>query len=178
MKHFKSILLIVLLIGFPLISYLYLKSGYNFRLEALKQLEPKEEIADFSYPMLSSDRLISLSDIKSKVTIIYNADANNSEGMLNPIFDKFSDRKEFQVFGFSLDSTVILQSQNNRWTILNGEYIWDSQLALVDTSATIRSYYTIDSSEFHLLARHIPIIMPREKEKDIVMKSQNSDQDE
>ena len=175
MKLTRVIVVLALLVGFPLVSYLYLKSGYNFRYDALQQLKPKITVEHFEFPNLSSTGNMSVDALKGKVTLVYDDSNNKASGLLTPIYEKFSDREEFQLISLG-DSIMYISNRPQladlqQWHALEGIYSWEKELALIDTSGTIRNYYTFDSLSFHSLAQHIPIIMPREVEQDIKMKS-------
>ncbi len=135
-------------------------------MEALHQLEPKKTLAAFDYEPVAT-----IDDILGYATIVYNADNPVAKSMLSPIFDEFSHRSEFQMFGFGTDSTQFDSSENTiQWRMINEAYPFDKDLAIIDTSGTIRNYYLLDSVSFTSLGQHIPIIIPRKKEKDIVLK--------
>lgn len=169
MKAVKIIAILSLLVIFPAISYLYLIRGYNFRLEALNELAPKMEIDIFDHAPLASQE-----SLKQHASIIYNADEANALDLLTPVFEEFSHRSEFQMFGFTIDSTKFLDDyHNDQWKLIYGKYPYEKDLALIDTAAVIRNYYTLDSSSFTSLGQHIPIIIPRKKEQDIVLKRED-----
>ncbi len=175
MKGIKVIAVFGLLVLFPLISYLYLRQGYYFRLNALKELEPKMKLENFSYSDIVSDDVFSDDRLKGRLSLFYDASTVSSKGMLDPIFEEFSHREELQFVGFTDDTMVVkshLNKDDDQWILLEGKYKWDGKLALVDTSGTIRNFYTFDSASFSSLGQHIPIVMPRVKEQDIKMKSE------
>lgn len=166
MKAVKVIAVLALLVIFPGISYLYLIKGYNFRLDALEKLEPKRTLASFAYKPI-----ISLNDLFGRTSVVYNADELQAYDMLKPIYDEFSHRPDFQLIGFmsdtsNIDSAIIL----TQWKMVYAEYPFEKELALIDSSATIRNYYMLDSISFTDLGQHIPIVIPRKKDPDIVLK--------
>ncbi len=180
MKSIRIIAVLFLLIIFPLISYLYIRSGYFYRLNALKSLEPKTEISKFDYSSFSENEQFNLSNIKGHLTLLYNLENENAIGMITPMFQEYSHRSEFQMFGFGMDSTKIskyLENKiipNKQWNIVKEQYRWDKEVTLIDTSGMVRNYYNFDSNDFKLLGQHIPIVMPRVKEQDIMMKGQKN----
>lgn len=177
MKSVGIISILALLILFPLISYLYLKWGYNFRLEALQELEPKGEIQIDPTPFFLKQDTFQNIDFEGRVTIAYNGSTEFSS-MVEPIFEEFSHREEFLVLSMNSDSSInneILSKFNigDQWVLLNADYPMEKDLALIDTAGVIRNYYNVDSLDFKNLGKHIPIVLPRKKEEDIVMKKRN-----
>lgn len=179
MKSIRVIAVLALLVLFPLVSYIYLRQGYYFRLDALKELEPKVKIDKFDYIEFDSETNYSADDLRNKVTLIYDNSNPRATGMMQPIFEQFSHRELFQVFAFNKDSVSNVSLRNEmkspQFKVVSSDYIWDKEIVLIDTSATIRNYYQFDSSSFLSLGQHIPIIIPRVQEQDIVMKGQKAE---
>lgn len=174
MKSIRAIAVLSLLVLFPLVSYLYLRQGYYFRLNALKELESKTKLSEFNYKSIDPQVTYDFESLSGKTTLLYNHDVDQSKGMMDPIYNEFSHRDDFQVIGFTQDTTH-LNTQNSvlessQWKIANAKYKWDKQVTLVDSGGYIRNYYALDSLSFLSLGQHIPIILPRKKEKDIKMK--------
>ncbi len=168
MKAIKVIAVLALLVVFPAISYLYLIKGYNFRLEALQDLETKASVESFDYPPFTSN------PFHGMASIVYNGDASEARAYLEPVFEQFSHRKEFQMISFLGDSIDLASFENDgQWNAVLGDYPYEQEIALIDTAAQIRNYYSFDSSSFTKLIQHIPIIIPRKKEQDIVLKRED-----
>lgn len=162
-KSYQIIAVLALLFILPLGSYLYLKRGYNFRLEALNELKPKENIKN--HPSFS--KLME----KDNIYLLYNADDEVAASWIGPVYDEFSHRSIFNVIGYTSDS-VPPTSVSNQYTYIASKYPFAESIALVDTASDIRNYYTYDSTSFKKLVQHIPIVLPRKKEEDIKMKNQ------
>lgn len=164
----RALVPLMLLLAFPIISYIYLKFGYNFRLNALNELQPKMTITDFDF--MNENETLGVSGLKGHVTLVYNADSEK-KGMLSPIFDEFNHREEFQMIGITENN--IVNRSKAQWYIVNGKYPYQEEITLIDTSLQVRNYYQFDSLSFQKLGIHIPIVMPRIPEKDIKMKNQD-----
>ncbi|GLR19706.1 hypothetical protein [Portibacter lacus] len=168
MKALRIISILALLVLFPAISYLYLIKGFNFRMDALKDLEPKEQLEAFDYPN------VSLNDLKGKATLIFDGHNMKAKSLLEPVYDEFSHREEFQMIGFVADSAALrLYKNTKQWMTLLGDFPYEKEIALIDTGGVIRNFYDLDSISFKALIQHIPIIIPREKEQDIVLKRED-----
>ncbi|WP_235297041.1 hypothetical protein [Portibacter marinus] len=168
MKVYKVIAVLALLIAFPAISYWYLMRGYNFRLDALQKLETKAVITDFNYGNIKTN------PFKNRASLVFDGQASEARAYLEPVFEEFSDREEFQMIGFVKDSmNIAAYPANDQWITLIGHYPYEQSIALIDTASAIRNYYTFDSLSFKDLIQHIPIIIPRKKEKDIVLKRED-----
>ncbi len=165
----RAIIPLMLLLAFPIISYVYLKFGYNFRLNALNELQPKLTITEFDY--MKGQDTFGIADLAGYVSLVYNADVDQN-GMLDPIFEEFKHREEFQLIGITEKNTI--NRNKAQWYMLKGKYPYQDNLALIDTSLQIRSYYQFDSLSFQKLGIHIPIVMPRIPEKDIKMKNREN----
>ena len=168
MKAIKVIAVLALLVVFPAISYLYLIKGYNFRLEALQELEVKEDIDAFDYaPFVENP-------FPGRASLVYNGDDAEALAYLEPVFEQFSHRDEFQMISFLSDSSKAADFQMlEQWKAVLGAYPYEQDIALIDTASQIRNYYSFDSSSFTKLIQHIPIIIPRKKEQDIVLKRED-----
>ena len=179
MKYFRAAGVLLLLFIFPFISYLYLKSGYNFRFNALQELKPKEKLdPNTNFPEIDNRDTFQFADSYGKVTIFYNEKAESAKEMLLPIYEEFEHKSEFNIIGFA-DTTAIRSEASkyqdfNKWNLILGKYPFEKEICLVDTGLMIRNYYGFDSSSFEKLGQHIPIILPREVEKDVVMKDQKT----
>ena len=164
----RALVPLMLLLAFPIISYIYLKFGYNFRLNALNELQPKMTVTEFDFT--NENEKIGVSGLKGHVTLVYNADSDNT-AILSPIYDEFNHREEFQMIGISEDNKI--NKSKEQWYIVQGKYPYQDEIALIDTGLQIRNYYQFDSLSFQKLGIHIPIVMPRVPEKDIKMKNQD-----
>lgn len=176
MKSLRVLSVIFLLFAFPIVSYLYLKSGYNFRFKALQELQPKTAITDFQYLSVPDSNSINIDALKGKVTILFDYNEKGQESMLQPLFDEFSHREDFQLIGLISDSSTIIgisdEEGHKQWIWAFGNYPYEKSISLIDTSLTIRNYYDFDSVSFLKMGQHIPIILPRKVDPDIKMKDQ------
>jgi len=165
MKTYKIIAVLALLVVFPAVSYWYLMKGYNFRLTALQELENKRVVEDF--PFLASER----NPLRGRASLIFDGNHSQALDLIETVYKEFSDREEFQVIGFVNDSVrMSIYPATSQWITVVDSYPYDLDISLIDTSSTIRNYYDFDSTSFTKLVQHIPIIIPRKKEKDIVLK--------
>ena len=171
MKSIRTLAILALLILFPFISYVYLKRGYNFRLEVLQKLEPKGQL-DLSECLDSFPDVLCKDDILGRTSVLYKYENEDQLNMLIPVFEEYSDRKEFQVLAIAKDSVQLETAEKKLlpWTLYYSDIELESSIALIDTAGNIRNYYEFDSTDFQQLGIHIPVVLTREKEKDIKMK--------
>lgn len=151
MKYIIASAVVCLLIGAPLGSYFYLKSGFVYRLESLADLKPKELSAD----------LKSVFDLQvphnNKVRLIYLEKENNplASDQFNAIQDKIVDTSYFQ--------TVRVQGDPEHYLTAGGDY----DFYLLDTAGVLRNYYASNDQTLKEIIRHLSVVIPLQKRNEI-----------
>jgi len=180
-KHFNSILILILIVGFPLGSYLYLKGGFNYRKDILDEVTAKGEFDDF----LKNDYF----NPKKGHTILFAKFENDDSDKINKlakVLEQFDGNKSFKIVGLTeginddlestfknkFNATQGLLIQNLPQTILEKNSLnkegWNAML--VDTSSQIRAYYNLSLMEdLNKMIEHVSTVLPRKVEKDIVL---------
>ncbi len=161
MKYLVSSVVFILIAIVPFGSWYYLQTGLNYRKEALKELEPKEQ---FSVDGFDS------SILKSKTTLFQLKSVE--EDVLPQIFEQYNKSETYQVV--AIDSPE--EEQNNWITIspiiadvISSKYD-DAGFILVDTSMMVRNTYPADMDGVRRMIEHTSIVLPRIKEIDIKLK--------
>lgn len=181
-KYLVATAIVIILIGLPIGSYLYLRSGFMYRLEALQTLESKGDFPDSLLCLNSSSDLQSTKLNRKTLLLAQFKDTGHEEELKNNLRllnDQFSDSKTFQMV-WLLDSSVN-KSLNQDLDILNcnvdklqlDELFLDNELMLVDTSLQIRNRYSYSAERFKKVVEHLAIILPREKRKNIVLQRES-----
>lgn len=172
-KYFNSIILVFVLIGLPLGSYLYLRQGFTFRKNLIDDLKTslplKESLKENGGPVL----------VKGRCTVI--ALNENKDQQLN-LFDQFKDAQGFQMVG-NIDTTVVMpyllkkqqmadvksirnyfQLDSSVFNSLKITYPGSNYLIL-DTLGMLRYKYAGNENDMKKLAGHITVLLPLYKEK-------------
>jgi len=177
LKYLKTILVLLLLVGLPLGSWYFLKSGLDWRKGKVVELEKKEVFLQaFYFSVDDKNKLYEIMAHRTNVIKKQGALSTNDE----LIIDQFEDAYTFQFLsldgneadpkgGWSSKSVVRYYSPDNISSI--SSQIKDWNYMLVDTSGYIRQYYLgEDKQVMKLLVEDIAVILPRKKEKDIILK--------
>ncbi len=160
-KWISWVALFLLLVVVPFGSWYYLKSGLDYRKQALSELLPKDSIS------LSQD---SLSIFHGNTTILVLGQDTSSFQVIRTIGKQFEKVPYFQCI--FLDSTAA----DHGFTPLPSGYAAEAlkkyrqAYLLIDTSATIRNVYNASKQDVQKLIAHTAIVLPREKESDIELK--------
>ena len=161
MKYLVSSVVFILIAIVPFGSWYYLQTGLNYRKDALKELEPKEE---FSVDGFDN------SVLKSKTTLFQLKKVE--EDVLPEIYDQYNKSETYQVV--TIEEAV--EAQDNWITIspiiadvISSKYD-NAGFILVDTSVMVRNTYPADMDGVRSMIEHTSIVLPRIKEIDIKLK--------
>lgn len=157
-KIVQTIILLLLLVVFPLVSWIYLRDGLNYRLNVLEELKPKSEIP------ASSDFF----DTRSIQILYSNSRAEYGE-LLAPIMEHFSDQGsmvQFKNFDYQAGGAF----RDSLLKVWEGKYpsaSFAESVFLTDTSNQILQCYRMEEEkDVATLTEHIAFLIPRDPEKD------------
>lgn len=159
-KIVQTFVLLLLLVVLPILSWLFLRDGLQYRLDAKDRLVVKSHIP-----------------VGSKVCKPGTLQVLYPSGKLDrirPISDHFADRQEILVFN-SLDSVAISNvtrdSLQRSWSKSSLLDQYHDAIFLIDTSCAIRMAYDANVNEqMASLVEDIAFLLPIEKEKDFLVK--------
>jgi len=156
MKYLRGLAIVVVIFVLPAGSWYYLQSGYDYRLNALQELEPKGQLQKLNLDQDQPEFFY------GKVTLICLCETVSSQDLstLEQIEEKY-DSRGFQLLKWS-SSDVDFQN-------LNGKYGKDN-LILVDKDRELRSTYSFEEDEIKDLVKHIAIVIPLPTRKKIKLK--------
>lgn len=172
-KYLGSITLVLLLIGLPLGSYLYLRKGFEFRKELIDELKTGESL---KIPIASDSTAIPM---KGACTIV--SVNGNAEDLLN-LYDQFKDARGFQLAA-QLDEQKIKQLDERRKRELDkplpkNYFPLDDQVTqalksaytdkaylILDSTGMVRKTYAASKEDLKKIAGHITVLLPLYKEK-------------
>lgn len=167
MKYVMAAAVVAVLIVAPLGSYFYLKNGFSYRIEALEELTPKETSSRVQLV------LDSLSENRGKVQLIHFPSFHESEelALLHQLDKRIVDKNSFEIISFSDDtdtnSEIVFPSHENMAELMGRD---STAFVLVDTSGVVRQYYSFNENTAKALIKHLAIIIPMPKRKDIKLK--------
>ena len=157
-KVLQTIILLLLLVVFPLVSWMYLRNGLDYRLNILDQLKPKSEIP------ISSDYYGN-----PAIQVLYSNGQSFYDDRLKPIADHYIDQGSRVQFK-SFDAATQGPFQDSLMKVWSDKYPNNSltgSVFLTDTSNQILQCYRLEVDEdVAALAEHIAFLIPRDPEKD------------
>lgn len=161
MKYLVSAVLFILVFVLPIGSWFYLKTGLDFRKEALTSLESKGKVHDAL--KINGDVL------KGKTSLIEVNGIDAEQRAL--LFDQFKEAYTFQYLAPSnvgiVDSNFIAPL---RYDVLDSNYK-DVSFMLVDTALNIRNSYTVrEKADLERLVTELSILLPKKAPKDLKLK--------
>ncbi len=154
-KHSQILVLVLLLVVFPAVSWLYLRKGLDYRLEHLERLQPKVTVP--------AGELFEVGAIQ----VIYSSSANESR--LDPIREHYEDLDSVLRFvSYDYDiQPASLDSLDKAWKLAELSSDFADAVFLTDTSNQILHCYRLLSEEDLVsLGEDIAFLLPPEPEKD------------
>ena len=116
-KIIQFIILGAVLVGFPAISWYYLKSGFEYQKKAFSELMDYGQIPEFAFPAVFGEPL-SKTDISDKVAVFgflqdNTASSDSLLDLYSRLHDQFHDRDEIQFIFFNLNPEYYTTEQHN-----------------------------------------------------------------
>jgi len=162
MIKFNKVLVFILLAIVPLGSWYYLRTGLDYRKDALKELEAKFNISDkcrgLSYTKGFTTVLLDPSKTAGKTTEI--------DSFHNVLLTKFDDVPKLNIISLQDD---LLNSEHQVFTSCMST--GTKAITLIDTSGQVRMEYDGSLNSFGKVIEHLAIVLPRQEEKDIKTKN-------
>ncbi len=176
-KYIAALAVVLILFVFPAISWYYLQSGYDYRLQSLDDLTPKDSLSTELF-VLKGDTLKAADFFEGKTTIVMH---NNHESVKNEsvevVLDQFENSYSFQFVHLVDDplkySTKVGEKELNTLFEIGNDFLTNhgkSAFSIVDQNMKVRGFYMGDDDGMRNLVEHIAIVLPRRPEKDIKLK--------
>ncbi len=144
----SSLVIVLLLVLFPFVSWLYLKNGISFRKKALDELAEK---TTFDYNQLGG---IDTSLINRKIMLI---DLKGEEKNTANIYSQFKESTDFVIV--STSDRYPLQLNDSLSQIIKANYP-NKDYVLVDNDGKQRSTYTSSEEDLKKAVIHIATLIP------------------
>lgn len=156
MKYLRGLAIVFVIFILPAGSWYYLQSGYNYRLNALGELEPKGQVFNLTQEQEDPEFLM------DKVTLICLCE-KASEGNFKTL-DKLEDKYDSR--GFQI---LRLKQSDSDYQELMQKY-GPNPLILIDKDRELRSTYNFDEEVIKELVQHTAIVIPLPSRKKIKLK--------
>jgi len=178
---------LLVLIGLPLGSYLYLKKGFQYRKDALDEMEVTSSVVLDSLRLYKAQ---SEEPLEHETMLIYADvdDANQNEIIehFNNLHRQYGERSEVR-FGLShadIRGDEIFKNVDNKLIydlyhspVKNEVFADQSKIYLLDKDGGVRGAYAYqDDDAMQKLVKHISVLLPLEKKKkiDLVRKKETN----
>jgi len=181
-KIIKSIAIIAVLIGLPAGSWYFLKDGFDWRKAKLEELAPKGTFFD-AFNFNNEDKEKLFREITYKTTLVkVNEDLSKDD---IDLIDQFKQSYTFLFLVMTEDPKAredYSSKQPLRYLIPStmtpsDTRYKDASYMLLDTSMTIRQFYTgTDHETLTQIVEDIAVVLPRHVTPDIEMKKPKQDQ--
>lgn len=184
----RGLISISILLGFlilaPMISYIYLQRGYDYRKAALEDLQVKGEIQPFKLTV-DSTHVLDETMLQGKVAVISRISRPEEWSYLAALYHQYKARPQLEFWTFSGELSIPDTLQNIRnWKhirtndsafksfrnqLISTAWNGGDEHILTDTSMHIRNIYPVPSEQEQIrLIEHLAIVLPRTKKSDVI----------
>jgi hypothetical protein len=169
-KYIIATAVVLLLIVFPLVSWLYLDSGLKYRKEIRLELANKGKVA---LPLSNELGLL------EKTTVIHSYSPGNKNIIqkIKRFKNQFDDVEDFQIISLLNTATLYNPEDSIDWKMVSypdsasyTDLFFSNNFTLIDTGANIRNYYNAQDTSIRNLIEHIAFILPVKKDLDIELR--------
>jgi len=177
MRTVRIIIILLVLIGFPAISWFYLSSGLKWRINAQQETMIKEHLGNFT--LVDSDSIILRSnEMHGTFYVIATPQDSQSFQHLKMVNTQFHVRKDFRTMYLLPEGEDASPQADTTWihvyciqgcealrtVLFNPDYSG----AIVDDSLYLRGQYHLGSGEeMRKLVEHLAVVLPIEKRERI-----------
>ena len=179
---FQLVLLGLLLLVFPIGSFLYLRAGYKYQVSSWDEIDPQGPVAS----------VLSYARPDSTLDIVYFAEPVVSDSVrqaLASVHDAFDDNPSVRFVGLGAGAAGVISDVDQAYvleSLTKGLDLIEQDLApystkcagvpfaqrayLVDRAGQVRRCYDLHSGvEVNRLVEQLALLIPRPKEQDIVL---------
>ena len=171
MKYFRGILVVSLVFLLPLGSYLYLRSGFNFRKEALEILKDRSELDSESFAIIEEKASTFKDRYNKGVTLIQRVEDEVDLKDLYFFAENLQVRKDFHLVGLienskpELSSDTVFQKTLSRIPLRSTEIdrIMGEQRFILAKDSFVRNTYGVTVEDTKEVYEHAVILLPVKK---------------
>ncbi len=186
MRIFRIVIVVIVLLGFPFISWLYLRSGLQWRRQAEKETAVKGKLSDFALVGMDT-AVIGPGEIFGKFCVFADPKDSTAVANLNKIQKQFGERSDFRTIyvlpsgGTPLAGTdpAVTTARCETGCATLQQILFDSihSAAIVDDSLRVRGRYVLSSAaDVDRLVKHIAVVLPIKKRETLELKRGDSPQ--
>lgn len=183
MRVVRIILIVMVLVGFPALSWVYLNSGLRWRVNAQEETASKETLGNFTLIAQNGDT-ITTKDIFGKYSVVAMPDDSISSKYLSLVHTQFHVREDYQTLYLLPSGKSAIASSDSTWTqvqcisgcdgLMSALYHDGFSAAIIDDSLQVRGRYHLSSVEdMRKLVEHLAVVLPIEKRERIELKRGN-----
>jgi len=183
MRIIKTILIVIVLIGFPALSWVYLNSGLKWRVHAQEETASKQALVDFVLTDRDSNSL-SAEDLTGTFFVVATPDDTLSLKHLNMVHEQFHVRDDYRTIFYESAQQMMPVPLDSTWmyvrcisgcdTLQTRLFGPDYSAAIIDDSLRVRGRYHLSSlTEMRKLVEHLAVVLPIEKRERIELKRGN-----
>lgn len=162
MKHRNAFTILILLIILPILSWYYLKTGMEYRKEALSELNndaPVLRYIDIDTSILSGRT--SLVEINNQI----------DSKLRKQVFEQFKEAYTFQYVG-EKTTDIVADNYVHSPIHIKNDSILDATYIAIDTKGKVRNIYRLtDKESIQEMVSQLSILLPWAPERDIKQKS-------
>lgn len=160
-KNLTALSIVALLVLAPFVSYYYLRTGLEYRIDSVSDLEEKEVPTEIK-SILSSNR-------GEGRAALFHLGSSAEKDVLMKLSKKVVDRSYFDVFSVLRDEELaksdILQLPETSLDVQS-----PYSFVLVDSSGVVRNTYEKGTDHSKELIRHLAVVVPLPKNRNIELK--------
>ena len=156
-KIVQTLILLALLVGFPLVSWIYLSDGLNFRLNAIEALQPKAGLPHLKDSLHRDGQILILFDRQHPLAV-----------KMDKVMAHFDDRIDVTFVNYPSPIMPMLRDSLDKVMEMTGHSgDLETTVFLIGQQGKIRRNYHLASDD-HLgdLTEHIAFLVPPDPEKD------------
>ena len=166
-KYLSALAVVLILIGAPLGSYMYLRSGFEYRIQYMEELEPRDSVP----LVLGIDNFIRKTNGKVRLIHVPSSDGVSDElKLLEEVSEQIVDTTYFAAItlaniGPSQEGSKVRSIQEDPSTLPTSD-----PFIVVDTAGLLRSSYSLDENTKKRIIKHLSVLIPLPPKQQIVLK--------
>lgn len=181
MNLFQKIIIIVFIIGFPFVSYYYLKMGFNIRKDALDHLKNEIPFNTSQTDLISNIDTSLFSKWSKEVLIIHRVKDDNLDEM-HKFAEYLKGRNDFNILALTSDAGSIVLQDTSYSSVITKAYFSENEInEIMDSNVDNqlcyklkkRSSYQSTQEGIGLLYKHTIILLPVKKRDKLNLKREN-----
>ena len=170
-KYIAATAVVLLLIIAPLGSYMYLRTGFTYRLDYIQELKPESQVP-FT---IGKQQFIVKTNGKVRLVHIPQNDVQGEIDVLTEVDNNIVTREFYEAYSFAPatykkeDSTIKFVSDS---TIT---YYGEAPILMIDRNGLLRFEYELNNETAKKLIKHLSVMIPRPEKVEVKLKRDMKD---